>query len=55
MDPRWLILAGVIAELVGVLLLASQAQDDSPGGRRATSSQQHEAVRGYGARPTRPG
>ena len=38
MDPRWLILAGVIAELVGVVLLASQAQDDLEGGRRTTSS-----------------
>ena len=49
MDPRWLILAGVIAELVGVLLLASQAQDDSPGGRRATSSQHLQAVSGGAA------
>ena len=55
MDPRWLILAGVIAELIGVVLLASKAQDDPVDGRQTTSSQRHEAVSGSGARPTRPG
>ena len=29
MDPRWLILAGALIEVVGVLLLASKPQDDS--------------------------
>ena len=52
---KWLILAGVIAELIGVALLASQAQDDSAGGRQTTSSRQYQAVSGSGARPTRPG
>lgn len=55
MDPRLLILAGVIAELIGVVLLASQAQDDLEGGRRTTSFRRHAVVSGSGARPTRPG
>ena len=49
MDPRWLILAGVIAELVGIVLLAAEAQRDSAGGRRATSSQHLQAVSGNAA------
>ena len=52
---KWPILAGVIAELIGVAPLASQAQDDSAGDRQLTSSRRHEAVSGSGARPTRPG